>query len=172
MATNRNPDLISAITTFLNANDIRYDVDDDHGIVRTIMSLDDVAAVPRVGVIFDVWDDAFFVNTQPFMHDSIVGQVDIHDLDQVSDAMIFITEANDRPAVHGHLRLDFSDGTVSSRTELYCGEFVPPTELIDFVFRASMFLWKLYGDEFENTLHNGKSPLAAVEDAFRAVRES
>lgn len=168
MTDNYNPDLLNAVISYLDSCSYTYDTSRyKNGIITLNWRFSHTTAIERAGIWIEVLSEVIAVSTKPEIPvgtGNISGQVDPGDTDRMADAMLFLTAANYGNTIC-HFQLDSIDGEIRCVSSLYCGKFVPPSELIDGVFDASVNGWELYGDEFMKMLNDRKDPLAAVADA-------
>lgn len=172
MADDYSPDLLNAVTAYLDSKHFTYDVDKDNpGEILVKWKFSTTTAIKKALINISALSDTICVTTLPEIPDgsgSIIKQLPTDDTDRLADAMIFLAAANFN-RMHYTLQLNPATGTVQSMSSLYCGEFIPPMELIDMVFTHSHHAWEINGDEFINVLEHHKDPLAAAADAYRHI---
>lgn len=165
MADDYNPNLMNAVTEYLDGKGYHYQADRQGGTVFMGMRIT-CRSIPRVNVFIPVQRRSIPVFIYPEINGTLVNQLDTNNIDQMVHGMMFMTHANHN-RFFSTFQLDQKTGTICSVYTQFCGDFVPPQELIDFTLTEPIDLWETYGDAYIDVIQHGRNPISAAEDAER-----
>lgn len=156
MAKNYSEKIKSAIENYLIEDEWKYQFVSENGFFKAGIKLE--CKLKSAEMFINVTEQSFCVTT--------VLPVGADDESKPAVAE-FITRAN-YGHVHGCFEMDYTDGEIRFRSDLYCGDAVPTHNQIEHIIYLNGFMVNRYGDALTKVLYG----LSSAQDAIDEVENN
>ena len=143
-------ELAACVKAYLESQEWRYEFVEERGIFR--FGLNIACKMKSIHMLIGISEEGFMASAiSPISPDE--GMRD--------KAAEFIARAN-YGLRYGCFEMDYSDGEISYKNALFCGEDIPSQSVVEHTVDLPFFMWKKYGDAFLSMIFGGLSPEEAV----------